>query len=60
MMPAHSPPPCRIILAPAAPLSLLVVHTSQIDTHTGDVLTWHQPGAAPGEPCFIPKPGASR
>lgn len=31
---------------------------SKIDVETGDALTWHQPGAAVGEPLFVAAPGA--
>ena len=32
---------------------------SKLDVATGAALTWHCPGAAPGEPTFIPRPGAT-
>ena len=32
---------------------------SKIDTHTGTAATWHLPGGAVGEPCFIPSPSAA-
>ena len=30
----------------------------KIDTETGTVATWHQPGLYPGEPVFVPSPAA--
>lgn len=31
---------------------------AKVDAVTGDVKTWCDPGAIPGEPCFVARPGA--
>jgi beta,beta-carotene 9',10'-dioxygenase len=31
---------------------------ASMDTETGDVATWRSPGCFPGEPVFVPRPGA--
>jgi carotenoid cleavage dioxygenase-like enzyme len=32
----------------------------KLDLDTGDATTWHEPGCYPGEPVFVPAPGAAR
>lgn len=31
----------------------------KIDTHTGESWIWHKEGSYPGEPVFVPSPGAT-
>lgn len=32
----------------------------KLDVQTGEVVTWEDPGSFPGEPVFVPKPGATK